>query len=326
MSAGGRLRMVLFVDPDMANSMALLAGHLQNAAERDDIEVVAIVDTAPDPPSRLELPRSLAVRGVHVVCNPIGGTGKTQRPLLSTCAALARRWRVPVLAPRKLGINDPEFVEMIRRLRPGVGISLMVAQIFRAPLLDACVVPLNYHPGLLPHYRGIAATGWSIYKGESQSGFTYHRMVEQVDRGPVLLQGTVPLGPRSIAAQTERIKTKVARSQLAPWFNILVAREFTGIKQTAGSIFTRADERAIRTVEHPDQLSLEELDLRIRSFEYIYLRLAGREWAATALRRIGRLQRNRRLAFTTADDVSVQVSRLRHVPPVLYRTLRPLYG
>ncbi|HSR98436.1 MAG TPA: formyltransferase family protein [Kofleriaceae bacterium] len=318
--------MVVFVDPNMANSMELLAGHLQGAAERDDVEVVAIVDTAPEPPPRLELARSLAVRAVHFTCNPIDGAGKTLRPLFSTCAALARRWRVPLLAPRERGINDPEFVETVRRLRPDVGISLMVAQIFRAPLLDACAVPLNYHPGLLPHYRGIAATGWSIYKSERESGFTFHRMVEQVDRGPILLQGTVPLGPRSIAAQTERAKTKAARARLAEWFDILAAREFAGVEQTDGSTFTRVDERAIRTVEHPEQLSLDELDLRLRAFEYIYLTLAGQDWAATALRRLGRSRRDRRLAFTTADGVAVRVSRLRHVPPMMYRALKPLYG
>jgi methionyl-tRNA formyltransferase len=326
MSAGSRLKLVLFVDPDMANSMALLAGHLEIAAERDDVEVMAIVDTAPDPPARLELARSLAVLGAHRGFNPTGGAGKTLRPLFATCTALARRWRIPVLAPRRLGINDADFVETIEKLQPDAGISLMVAQIFRAPLLGACGVPLNYHPGLLPHYRGIAATGWSIYNGESESGFTFHRMVEQVDRGPILLQGTVPLGPRSVAAQTERAKSKAARAALGAWFDILLSRELSGVEQTDGSTFTRADERAIRTVEHPDRLSLHELDLRVRAFEYIYLRLDGRDWNVTALRRIGRAHRTRPLAFTTADGVSVQASRLRHLPPTLYRALKRAPG
>lgn len=325
MNATDRMRLVLFADATMANSMELLAAHLKAIAERDDIEVVALVDTAPRPQSRLALPSTLAIRAAHALLNPTGGAAKTQRPLFSRFTALARRRRVPVLAPRARGINDPEFVQAIAALAPDAGVSLMVAQIFRAPLLKACRVPLNYHPGVLPEYRGIAATGWSIYNGESQSGFTFHRMVEQVDSGPILLQGGVPLGPRSIAAQAERAKTKAATSQIDAWLDIVSAREFAGVEQSGGSSFTRADELAIRTIEHPQQLSMQELDLRVRAFEYIYLRLGGRDWAATALRRVGHSRRIRRLAFTTSDGVEVRVSRLRHVPPALYMALESLY-
>ena len=67
----------------------------------------------------------------------------------------------------------------------------MVGQIFRAPLLDACRRPINYHDGLLPNYRGVAATGWSIYRGESQSGFTFHRMASGSTGARSCVQGRV---------------------------------------------------------------------------------------------------------------------------------------
>jgi hypothetical protein len=231
-----------------------------------------------------------------------------------------------VLAPRGLGINDPRFVETIAELKADAGISLMVAQIFRAPLLNAVAMPLNYHPGQLPHYRGIAATGWSIYNGESESGFSFHRMVEQVDRGPILLQGAVPLGPRSGSAQTERAKSKAASSQLHAWFDVLSSGDCAGVEQAGGSGYTRADERAIRTIAQPSELTLHELELRLRSFEWLYLMLAGRYRPVTALRRTGRLRHNHELSFRTADDIAVEVSRLMYLPPVLHRALGPLYG
>ena len=52
-------------------------------------------------------------------------------------------------------------------IAPDASLALMVGQIFRGPLLDACRRPINFHDGLLPNYRGVAATGWSVYRGES---------------------------------------------------------------------------------------------------------------------------------------------------------------
>lgn len=315
------LRLVLFADPELASSMGLLAASLKTAAEREDVEIAAVVDTALKPGSLLRLPRALAAWGVRGLFNPGDAIDPARQPLLASCSSLARRRRIPLLTPRQTGVNDPSFVEAIRRLQPDATIALMVTQIFRSPLLDACAVPVNYHDGLLPHYRGVAATGWSIYQGASRSGFSFHRMIESVDRGPIVLQDSVPVGPDSTAAQVLNAKTRLAGTRLNSLFDALV-RSGESIEQSeAGSSFSRADLRAIRTVEQPEQLSIDELELRLRSFATVDLTLAGRPWITTALRRIRRRPHNRRLAFTTADGVRVEPSRVRHLPPTVYAAL-----
>ncbi len=322
--AEGALRLALFVDPTMASSMTMLASSLKIAAAREDVEVAAIVDTARRHPSPLRLPRALVGSGIRSVFNLNTAAEPEDKPLLATCASLARRWRVPLLAPREAGVNDPSFVEALRRFEPGATIALMVAQIFRSPLLAACAVPVNYHNGLLPQYQGVAATGWSIYERAPESGFSFHLMTEEVDRGPILLQGAVPIGAQAAAAPVERAKTRLAASELSRLFDLLVTAPAGDSAQPSapGSSFSRADLRAIQNIEQPEKLSLDELELRLRAFETVELTLAGRRWSTTALRRVGRRPRNRRLAFTTADGVSVEPSRLLHLPPVVYRSLR----
>jgi hypothetical protein len=324
---GGALRLLLFVDSDLASSVTLLAASLKTAAAREDIEVAAIVDAAPQPPSRLRLPRALAGSGVRGICNLNTAAEPAVPILFATCASLARRRRIPVLAPRERGVNDPSFVEAVRRLEPDATIALMVGQIFRSPLLAACNAPVNYHNGLLPQYQGVAATGWSIYEGAPRSGFSFHRMTEEVDRGPILLQGAVLVGPKAAAAPIERAKTRLACSKLDSLFDLLVSGAGSSLRPDGpGSSFSRAALQAIRAVEDPEKLTLDELELRLRAFETISLTLAGRRWHTTALRRIGRRPRNRQLAFTTADGIWVEPSRLRHLPPVVYRSLRSVYG
>ncbi len=321
------MRLVVFADPAMASSMSLLGGALEvSASSGGQIEIVAVVDTARTPASRLRLPRTLASTALRRLYN-LNTAAEPEDPALVSCRWLARRRRVPVLAPRAAGVNDPSFVQALKQLRPDAAIALMVAQIFREPLLAACVMPVNYHNGLLPRYQGVAATAWSIYEGAAESGFSFHLMSQEVDQGPILLQGAVPLLPTSATAPVERAKTALARGKLGELFTSLRTPEPRAIAQEEpGSSFTRADLGLIRTVEQPSQLSFAELELRLRAFEIIDLTLAGRRWRVTALRRVGRRARNPGLAFTTADGVRVEPSRVWHVPPAAYRVLQPALG
>lgn len=54
---------------------------------------------------------------------------------------------------------------------------------------------VNSHPSLLPRYRGPIPVAWAIRNGDTELGLTYHLMAEEYDTGPVLAQGSMPLGP-----------------------------------------------------------------------------------------------------------------------------------
>lgn len=48
---------------------------------------------------------------------------------------------------------------------------------------------INFHPGILPTYRGCFSTPWSIINGETEVGFTYHYISKNFDEGNILLEG-----------------------------------------------------------------------------------------------------------------------------------------
>jgi methionyl-tRNA formyltransferase len=54
---------------------------------------------------------------------------------------------------------------------------------------------IQYHPSLLPRYRGPSSINWPIIKGDSHTGLTIFRPSEGLDEGPVILQKSVPIGP-----------------------------------------------------------------------------------------------------------------------------------
>jgi len=54
---------------------------------------------------------------------------------------------------------------------------------------------IQYHPSLLPRYRGPSSVNWPIIKGDTETGLTIFRPSEGLDEGPIILQKTVPIGP-----------------------------------------------------------------------------------------------------------------------------------
>lgn len=63
---------------------------------------------------------------------------------------------------------------------------------------DALAVPplgvVNFHPSMLPRYRGPAPVAWAIRNGETEIGVTLHRMAPDLDAGPLLAQALLELG------------------------------------------------------------------------------------------------------------------------------------
>lgn len=44
----------------------------------------------------------------------------------------------------------------------------------------------NFHPGLLPEYRGSGAFSWAIINGERETGVTLHELDVDIDHGPII--------------------------------------------------------------------------------------------------------------------------------------------
>ncbi|GJE09855.1 MULTISPECIES: methionyl-tRNA formyltransferase [Methylobacterium] len=53
---------------------------------------------------------------------------------------------------------------------------------------------IQYHPSLLPRFRGPSSINWPIARGELQTGLTIFRPTDGLDEGPVILQKSCPIG------------------------------------------------------------------------------------------------------------------------------------
>ncbi len=53
---------------------------------------------------------------------------------------------------------------------------------------------LQYHPSLLPRYRGPSSINWPIIRGDTKTGLSIFRPTDGLDEGPLILQKETPIG------------------------------------------------------------------------------------------------------------------------------------
>lgn len=114
---------------------------------------------------------------------------------LLTFNQLSQRYAAPMRLIDSL--NAPDVLAEIGEFAPDLIISIRFGHIFKAPVLQ---IPrlgiLNLHSGLLPQYRGILATFWSLLHQRSEYGFTLHTITDgTIDTGAIVDRQTFPVKP-----------------------------------------------------------------------------------------------------------------------------------
>jgi methionyl-tRNA formyltransferase len=107
-------------------------------------------------------------------------------------AALAAK--LPVYQPASY--RKPEVWEDFRALKPDLQVMAFVTLFVPEEFLN---IPtrgsIQYHPSLLPAYRGPSAINWPIIKGETETGLSIFWPDNGLDTGDILLQKKTPIGP-----------------------------------------------------------------------------------------------------------------------------------
>lgn len=118
-----------------------------------------------------------------------------------------------------------EFVNAVSLLQPTLGICYSYDKIIKKEVLSLFQKGIfNLHGALLPKYRGGAVLNWVLIRGESKTGMTVHKMVKEIDAGPIVLQKKV-LIDRKDTAVTLREKLNNAAMELLPEFWKMVREE-----------------------------------------------------------------------------------------------------
>jgi methionyl-tRNA formyltransferase len=197
---------------------------------------------------------------VAVVTQPDRPKGRGQQLASPPVKIVAGDHGIAVFQPVKVRV--PDFLEIIRGLRPDLIIVTAFGQILPKELLNipryGCI---NVHASLLPRYRGAAPINWCIINGETETGVTTMQMDEGLDTGDMLLKKVVPIGPDDDAQALHDQLSVVGADALAETLDLLIAGKLNAEKQAGllsnyapmlkkedGLIDWRRDPRSIRNL------------------------------------------------------------------------------
>jgi methionyl-tRNA formyltransferase len=92
-------------------------------------------------------------------------------------------------------VKDPKFAVQVRDEKVDVLLNVHSLFLIRKEVLEAPRLgSFNLHPGPLPRYAGLNSVCWAIYRGEKEHGVTLHKLVPEIDTGPIVYQESVGIG------------------------------------------------------------------------------------------------------------------------------------
>lgn len=151
---------------------------------------------------------------------------------------LARENHIPVHLTERA---DAETIDLVKQAEPDVIVvnswyTWMPSELYNMPTHGT----LNLHDSLLPKYTGFSPVLWALISGATEFGLTVHRMDEQLDTGDILVQRSLPIGPKSTGTELVRAGLEIIPEVV---HEALAALE-------SGTAVWRPQDKAARTYFH----------------------------------------------------------------------------
>lgn len=108
--------------------------------------------------------------------------------------AVAKKYGVPVDGP--CDVNSEEFLAHLRSKGVQFIVSISGTQFYRKKLREQMSHGIvNCHGALLPKYRGLMPSFWTLANGEKEGGVSVHYVDAKLDNGPIIVQKRYRIWP-----------------------------------------------------------------------------------------------------------------------------------
>jgi folate-dependent phosphoribosylglycinamide formyltransferase PurN len=84
-------------------------------------------------------------------------------------------------------VNSEEFINYINKNNIDLIVSYNNIQIFKKKTLESIKVNIaNFHPGILPKYKGLFTNFYSLKNKENEIGMSFHKIIPKLDSGQTM--------------------------------------------------------------------------------------------------------------------------------------------
>jgi len=93
-------------------------------------------------------------------------------------------------------VNDADTIKLIQSINPDI-VIVNATRILKADILKSITGHfINIHSGILPKYRGYSGGYWALVHNDKKNcGSTIHFVIDKIDKGSILCQGTIDIEP-----------------------------------------------------------------------------------------------------------------------------------
>jgi len=129
---------------------------------------------------------------IGVITNPDRKAGRGRKVTSSPIKKGAIKLGLKFFQPQN--INEPEFISQLKELKAEAGVIVAYGRILKREIIDVMEKGwINFHPSLLPKYRGPSPIQWAILHGDSITGITTTFLDEKMDSGDIILQKKIEI-------------------------------------------------------------------------------------------------------------------------------------
>jgi len=132
----------------------------------------------------------------NILTNPLCNTNEVVLMIHNTkkCGAMARAAKFGIPHVRVAHKDEDQMIKLFEAYRVDLIILAGYMRVLKKP--DSFTAPIiNVHPSLLPKYKGLNAVEQALDSGDDVTGCTVHYVTEELDGGPIIMQGEVPIMP-----------------------------------------------------------------------------------------------------------------------------------
>lgn len=137
---------------------------------------------------------------------------------------------------RVISVNDPVYLEHLRKISPDLAVVVSFGQILREELLNlprlGC---LNVHASLLPKYRGASPIVSAVLNGETRTGVSFMKMDKGLDTGPVYRQLEMDVDKRITAPELELALARLAGEEIPGCIRLMASGKLTAVEQDSAA-------------------------------------------------------------------------------------------
>ncbi len=109
-------------------------------------------------------------------------------------AAVARKYNVEVT--QSVNVNSDEFLKHLRDKGVELIVSISGTQFYGRKLREQTPAGIvNCHGALLPRYRGLMPSFWTLANNEKEGGTSVHFVDDKLDNGPIVVQRKYRIHP-----------------------------------------------------------------------------------------------------------------------------------